>query len=214
MKKGQEQIGGVFSVLITVVIAGIALQYILPGQALKITPEVEAVEFENKAILLANSLLANSDLIYSDTDTNTYYRGIFDGTKFDDIFYKFNPESNIEYYRCGNDDDIKNCIPSTYPETFALIVVVDLENENAWFTGTSRLSGSEQRVLNIVSCFQARGTVTHSEMFQPNSNIAEVLGLDNCNLQRYSGINLGFPVAIRYSDSEIHNGMLKVLVVE
>ncbi len=212
--KGQEWIGGLFSLLLAGVIAGIALPAILPGQALKVTPEMEANEFENKAILLANFLLANHDIVYFDGDT--FSRGVFNVVQLDDQLNLFFKKGSLtELYRCIAIDD--KCKLATYPGSYALIIISDT-NGSGWFTGTNRLSGSEEVTLNIVTCFQNQhemGIDGAGKIFEPNSDLVSILELEQCNLKRHSNIlNKGLPVSIRYSDEEIHQGILKVLVVE
>ncbi len=109
--KGQEWIGGLFSLLLAGIIAGVALPAILPGQALKITPEAEANEFENKAITLANSLLSNPNLVYF--NDVTYQRGVFDQSKLDAI--EKDP-SSIE----------------VLPDTYTRVYVEDRELGKVW----------------------------------------------------------------------------------
>ncbi|MBI2005160.1 MAG: hypothetical protein HYS80_00145, partial [Candidatus Aenigmarchaeota archaeon] len=191
MKKGQQSAEILFSVTIAVLLAGILLPAIPLGQATKIAPEVQAKEFENKAIILANSFLDNPDLIYSDSYGS--YHGMFDTTNFENIFYESDSDSAL--YTCK--PNLSNCKLPTYPETFALVIVVDIENDNGWFTGTHRLTGSESQVTNIISCFQNRVTINYPDLFKAGSYTAEVLELDNCNLHRYSHLNLVFPVSLR-----------------
>lgn len=109
--KGQEWIGGLFSLLLAGIIAGIALPSILPGQELKITPQVEAKEFENKAIVIANSLIGNQELLYLD-GTGSYQTGVFDKKKLDDA-------------KSGK-------IKLLYPEACVDIEIKDKEKSEKW----------------------------------------------------------------------------------
>ena len=211
MNKGQiSYIEPIFTLLLAGVLAG-AIAVILPGQVTNIRPEIEANEFENGAIILANSLLGDNSLIYS--DGITYYRGVFDETKLDDLFFK--KGSSTKLYNCKPPES--SCAINTYPNTYALIMISDIENNNGWFTGTNRL-GSDQNSANIEKCFASKtemGNDKQGKIFEPNSDLVAILELDKCSLMKYSNImNLGFPVSIHYPSGEIHMGLLKVLVVE
>ncbi|MBI1978663.1 MAG: hypothetical protein HYS62_01215 [Candidatus Aenigmarchaeota archaeon] len=207
--KGQAWIQNWFALLLTGVIAVGVLPFILPGQVTKVSPEIEAKEFENKAILLANSLLANEDLVYSD-GTN-WHRATFDANKINDVFYEDSFGTSL--YTCK--PNLSNCKLPTYSQTFAFIVIVDIETGEGWFTGTHKLSGSEPEVLNVISCFQNKWSTNYPQLYEENSDIDKVLELDNCALQRYSSIlSTGFPVSIKYPSGDVHMGAIKIVVVE
>lgn len=203
--KGQSWIQDWFVILIEGALV-VTIPLLLPAQTTKISPEVEAKEFENKAILLTNSMLADADLIYSNN------RGMFDVNSLNDNFYE--DSFGTALYTCK--PNLLNCKLPTFPETFALIIIVDSDTGKGWFTGTHRLTGSEPRVTNIVSCFQDRWSTNYPQLFQANSDIGKVLELEKCSLQRHSNIlnEQGFPASIRYPTGTIHMGWIKVMVVE
>lgn len=211
MSKGQiSYIVPIFTLLLAGVLAG-TMAIILPGQVTRITPQVEANEFENRAILLANSLLGNDTLIYSDGIVS--YRGVFDVNKLNDLLFK--KGSFTELYRCKPSES--NCAINTYPGSYALIIITDVENNDGWFTGTNKLAGSGEIGQKILNCFMKTemGTDGSGKLFDTDSDLIDVLELDKCNLRRHSNImNFGFPISIRYSDGATHMGLLKVLVVE
>lgn len=211
MNKGQiSYIEPIFTLLLAGVLAG-AMAVILPGQVTKIRPEIEANEFENGAIILANSLLGDNSLIYF--DGITYHRGVFDADKLNSLFFK--KGSFTELYRCK--PSVDNCAINTYPGSYALIIITDIEDNGGWFTGANKLAGSGDVGSNIAKCFMSKtemGADGQGKLFE-DSDLTTLLELDKCSLRRHSRImNLGFPVAIHYSDSEIHTGLLKILVVE
>lgn len=212
MVKGQVSfVEPVFVLLLTGVLAG-TVAVLLPTQIIQVTPDIETKELENRALLLANSILGNRDLIYS--DGNAYYRGIFDVNKLNtELFTKGSFKS---LYLCIEDKG--ECKISTYPDSYALIIVSDIENNKGWFTGLHKLKSSEDPTLNIVKCFQNKlemGEDGSGKMFEPDADLATVLELEKCNLEEYSIIlNQGFPVPIRYSDTENHIGLMKVVLVE
>ncbi len=209
--KGQiSYIEPIFALLITGILA-VVMAVMLPGQVTNVMPAIETSEFENRALILANSLLENQDLTYSDGVSR--YRGIFDAEKLNNILFK--KGSFTELYRCQPSEI--NCQIPTYPLSYALIMITDMENSSGWFTGTNRLAGSGERGTNIQKCFSKTemGTDGLGKMFNSDANLVTLLELDSCNLVRYSNImNSGFPISIRYSDTEVHMGLMKVMVVE
>ncbi len=161
MMKGQEWIGGLFSLLLAGVVAGIALPMILPGQAVKVTAEVDSNEFENKALIIANSVMSDERLIYFDVYSNSFQRGVFDKDKLD--------------FMSGRNLDIG------YPDAYVSITITDISGTPEWsFDAGSVLENTRStQILNSV---------------RP--------------------IGRGFPVAIRYSESQTDMGVLTVTVTE
>lgn len=146
MKKGQEWIGGLFSLLLAGIIAGVALPAILPSQALKVTPEVEANEFENKAIIFANSLLSDSKLVYSDEIAN--YRGIFAVEKLDSLH------------------DKKTKLSLFYPETDIRVVVKDLDEGKSW---AFHVEDSEsEKIKDFLACIGEEDILEPLQSCVPN----------------------------------------------
>lgn len=211
--KGQEWIGGLFSLLLAGIIAGVALPAILPGQALKVTPEVEANEFENKAILLANSLLTSQSLIHSDN------RGVFDEENLNKNMMEKSSNFNTLKDECYS--ELRSpplstylCISRTYPDSFALVLVKDTENGKGWF---SLIQPNKVDLENkLLACFESIDKTKTQDLFDETKDITKILNIEKCGFKRYSTIlnELGFVVPIRYSDNGVHIGWMKVLVVE
>lgn len=206
--KGQiSYIGPIFTLLLAGILAG-ALAVIPKSQITQVTPVIEAEEFENRALILANSLLANKDLIYS--DGVTYYRGVFNDNGLDKGLFK---GSSTKLYPCNKSSEGK-CKIISYPDSYALIVIKDLKDGTIWFTGTNKLPDSSEAGKYIGNCFMSKDAKNLGKLFD-NSDFAAFLELDKCSLKRYSvAMNSGFPVSIRYSGTKTNMGLVKVLVVE
>lgn len=205
--KGQvSYIVPIFTLLIAGILAG-TLAVIPKSQITQVTPVIEAEEFENRALILANSLLANKYLIYS--DGVTYYRGIFNVNELDKGLFK---DSSTKLYPCKSSEG--KCKIIIYPDSYALIVIKDLKDGTIWFTGTNKLPDSSEAGKYIEKCFMSKDAKNLGKLFD-GSDFGTILELDKCNLKRYTVVmNLGFPVPIRYSDTKTNIGLLKVLVVE
>ncbi len=135
MKKGQESVVGLFSLLMTGVLAGIVLPTMIPANAIKVTPHIDAIELENKAIILANSLMRNENLLYSNDGLHEI--GIFDKTKLDSI------SSGV------NSDTSK--VGVHYPDTIALVTIEDKSIIAPTYSFYLK-NDSSQRVKDFVSC--------------------------------------------------------------
>lgn len=202
------------SLLITVGLLAV-ITLIPKGQLTKLSPELEAKEFENKAILLANSLLGESSLIYSNNPA------MFDEQQLN--------TKMIE--KSSSFSSILDCPPSsicikTYPESFSLILIKDVEGipQKGWFT-LARPSRSSQIDAKINACFATFDKNKVEQLFVDRADIPSILNLENCEFQRYTSIltnfkadnriiSNSFPVSIRDSDGNVHVGWIKVLVVE
>lgn len=206
--KGQiSYIGPLFTLLLAGILAG-ALAVIPKSQITQVTPVIEAEESENRALILANSLLANKDFIYS--DGITYYRSVFSVNQLDKGLFK---DSSTKLYPCDNSIEGK-CKIIIYPDSYALLVIKDLKDGTIWFTGTNKLPDSSKAGKYIEDCFMSKDAKNLGKLFD-GSDFGTLLGLDKCNLKRYSAVmNSGFPVAVRYSGTKTNMGLLKVLVVE
>ncbi len=206
--KGQiSYIGPLFTLLLAGILAG-ALAVIPKSQITEVAPVIEADEFENRALILANSLLANKDLIYS--DGAAYYRGVFNVNELDKGLFK---DSSAKLYPCNKSSEGK-CKIIAYPDSYALIVIKDLKDGTIWFTGTNKLPDSSEGGKYVGNCFMPKNAKNLGKLFD-NSDFTTLLELDKCNLKRYSVVmNSGFPISIRYSGTKTNIGLLKVLVVE
>lgn len=210
---------GVISIIeewITVIITGVlivgVLPLILPEQVAQISPVIEAKEFENKAITLANVLLGNENIIHSDN------RAMFDEQKL-----------NTKMIDKSSFSSILDCPPSeicikTYPESFSLLLIKDVENnpQRGWFT-LARPSRMSQIDAKINSCFANFDKNKVEQLFDENADIPKILNLKHCGFKRYTtilttilqpGDKPGFPVSIRYNNGDVHIGWTKVMVVE
>jgi hypothetical protein len=106
----------------------------------------------------------------------------------------------------------------SYPDSYSFVIILDLENSNnAWVTS---LSGPNDKFdLNkFTDCLKTNvvdGDIAKLfDLNNLNTNLHEIFKIEKCG-SSYSGVlDYGFPVSIRYSDTETHAGLLKVLVIE
>lgn len=133
--KGQEWVGGIFTLLLAGIVAGVAMPAILPGQALKVAPAADASEFENKAVLIADSLLGNRNLIHFGITSNSYSRGVFDKDKLDAA--ESDPSGIVAFY----------------PDTLVTISIQDMETGKWWIFQTKD-AGSEN-VKQYLKCLES-----------------------------------------------------------
>lgn len=210
--KGQvSYIEPLFTLLLAGLLAG-AVAVILPGQIGKITPDIDSKEFENRAIILTNSLIANPNLIYSndramfdeeDLNTNMMEKS----SNFADITQVCYSESRrhpLPTYLC---------IAPSYPDSFVLVLIKDVENNTGWFSFIQ--SDNVELEDKLKTCFQPVDKNKVQELFDEDKDILQTLDMANCGFKANSNVvNNGFPVSIRYADNEVHMGWIKVLVVE
>lgn len=199
----------IFTLLLAGILAGV-VAVILPGQVTQVTPDIDAKEFENRALLLTNSLLANPNLIYSnnramldESDLNT---GLMDkSSNFDDITQVCDRKIRQQLPNL--------CVSSIYPDSFALVLVKDAEDSRGWF---SFIQPDNIELENkLLSCFKSVNKNKVQELFDESKDILQTLGIKNCGFKRNSNVlNNGFPVSIRYPNGNVHIGWIKVLVVE
>ena len=211
------QITGMQELITLLVTVGlVSVVAVIPkGQLTKLSPELDAKEFENKALLLANSLLGDSNLIYSNN------RAMFDEQKLN--------TKMIE--KSSSFSGILQCPPSsicikTYPESFSLLLIKDVESipQKGWFT-LARPPRTSEIDAKINSCFSTFDKNKIEQLFDERGDIPNILGLEKCVFQRYTSIltnfkvdsriiSNSFPVSIRDSNGDVHAGWIKVMVVE
>lgn len=192
-----------FGLILTGIIAVGVLPLILPSQVTKISPEVEAKEFENRAILLANSVLSHPDLLYQNN------KGLFDESTLNDNMVS----------SASNVNSIIICKSlcqkiESYPSSLSLVVIKDIESGNGWIQVL--YPNNLEDVKDKLDCFSSGDAKNQIQnLLKENSDIAEYLNLKNCDISKVSHIfnTKGFPVAIRYGN-EVHVGWLKTVVIE
>ena len=153
--KGQEWIGGLFSLLLAGVIAGVALPAILPGQAAKIAPQVDAKEFEIKAISMANSLMGNEKLIAFDQSTNSYKLGMFDVDKLSKVPSEVDADTSF--------------IGISYPKILSFVAFYDENGAARW---SFYLKSNDENTNAIINCWK-RGL--DSPMEECTTRVSEIL---------------------------------------
>lgn len=182
--------------------------YILSNQVIKVSPEVEAKEFENKAILLANSLMSNQNLIYSDN------RAMFDKKNLDTKMIEKSAAKNMA--TCTSSSLLLCNSLNSYPESFSVVLVKDGESSppQGWFSILWPKSSALHK--KMTSCLSGVDNNEIGQLFVDGADIPKILNLKGCGFNRYSTIlnEMGFNIAIRYSNGDVHMGWIKVMVVE
>jgi len=210
------QITGMQEVITLLVTVGLlsVIALIPKGQLTELSPELEAKEFENKALLLANSLLGDSNLIYSNN------RAMFDEQQLNTkIIEKSSAFENMALCTplCGSFN--------SYPESFGVVLIKDIERNLGWF---SVLWHPKSASFNqkVSSCLSKVDKSEAQQLFDEQADIPSVLDLKNCDFQRYTSIltanfkvgdkiiSNSFSVSIKDSSDNVHAGWIKVLVVE
>ena len=205
--KGQiSYIEPIFTLLLAGILAGV-VAVMLPGQKLEVTPDIDNKEFENRAIFLANSLLAEPNLIYSNGDV--YYRGIFDKQKLDTSIFPKETLSRL--------DNLVSCSSlcgtrRSYPDSFGVIVINVTDNNDGWLTFLYPSNNNIELLNKMISCISGFNKDNIPKLFTGISS--EVFELRECGFKSTIVFSDGIPVAIRYSDTETHMGLLKIVVVE
>ncbi|MBI2084097.1 MAG: hypothetical protein HYT70_00580 [Candidatus Aenigmarchaeota archaeon] len=206
-----------FALLFTGLIA-VTLAIVLPSDVVKVTPVIEEKEFENKAIILGNSLMSNPALAYADGDVT--YRGKFDSAKLDSNLFKLAELKVDNLAVCKVDVATGGGIckyASSPPESFAFIAVSDIKNGNGWFSvlypPLDYLTPDQQIQLlgNITSCLMNFNQNDIPKIFDKG---LQTLAFEECGYEAATILDGAFPVNIRYSDDETNMGMLRVVVVE
>ncbi len=206
--KGQTWITQYLSLLVTGVLV-VGLVPFTRGQATKIIPEVQESEFENKALIFANSLLANLNLMQSDD------RAVFAEDKLDSNMMKssatFASISDSCYSQATRPAIATSlCNSEIYPGSFSLVLIKDAENQKGWFVVLS----SPNILEKVKECLKRADNERLQMLFNDDAKFPETLGLDECGFERISFVSsLGLPVSIKYKEAT-HAGWLKVLVVE
>ncbi|MEM7825203.1 MAG: hypothetical protein QXO27_04495 [Candidatus Aenigmatarchaeota archaeon] len=214
MNKAQvSSIVQIFELMLGGILA-VALGYTLVGGHASITQISYENELERHSITLANAFSSNPSTVY--WDGNKFYRDIFDSKKLNNLMVTKNSFTSDWKNNLQPNPTLSSIL--SYPDSYSLIIILDLENSNnAWVTS---LSGPNDKFdLNkFIDCLKTN--VVDSDIAKLfdlnnlNTNLHEIFKIEKCG-SFYSGVlDYGFPVSIRYSDNEIHAGLLKVLVVE
>ncbi len=190
----------------------------LPGKYTEIKATSQENEVERHAMSLANGFFSLPTLTYSDGETSA--RAVLDQEKLDCMMMKKTS------FIVGWKDYLKRNIQPTcvvskslseelsYPESFSLITVLDIDSNEGWVGYTIDSAGFG----DFINCFiEENEKADVSKLFEIESRPWEIFDISSCTQSFYSTVAIswrGFPVSIRYSDGSIHTGLMKVWLVE
>jgi len=197
--------------LILIGLFGITLASLLLGGYANVNQIVMGNDNERHALTLANIFSSHPDIVYFDGYQS--HRAVIDKVKLDEQMTKkkdFIADWKEKLY--PNLELSKNF---SYPDSYTVIITSDLEADYAWIT---TLNGTAKgfNLDDFLSCLRQNINPNDiPKLFELDSNLHEILKIEKCKSLFYSKIlDYGFPVAVRYSDNDIHAGLVKVLVVE
>jgi hypothetical protein len=219
MSKGQAMS---FSEILTyLIIIGIIVVFIMLvyGKYFDMHTIVKENEVERHAIVFANVLLSYDKLAYSDGDK--LHRGIFEKSKLDNVLFK---KSDLGFYDPASIFGPKEDIQISYPNSIAMISVVDLQTNDAWFaTVYGHFTSEGSSASKMTSCLinnvklSSWQDVVQAFFRYPVPGPWENIDLDKCGITFASSMGIsseGFPVAIRVSGDEVHVGRIIVSLME
>ena len=216
MNKAQVfSISSMLEILISGVFA-VALGWLLIGGHSNITQMSIENENERHSIALANLFNSNPDLTYF--DGSQYQRNMLDKNNLDGLMT--NKQDFINNWEDKIYINSKLSENLSYSDSFALIIVLDLETESGgkydgWVT---TLSGKNKKfsLEDFLNCLKEKIDADDiPNIFTLNPNLHEIFKTEDCKTPMYSKIlDYGFPLAIRYQHDDIHAGLIKVLVIE
>lgn len=209
-RKGIEYTIEQMMVLALAGILAVSFTFILPGQVTRLKPAIEQKDQENNALILANVIQANQNLIVASGSIN--YKGIFDSSKLNvNMIEKSSTYDNIT--SC-HDAPTALCKGSSSANAFILVLISDTENGKGWFSISK--SGTD-KFIQQMSCLKEfnKGNPVMNQLFIQDSNLGSLLKLKDCGFTFYSNIlNHGMPVTIQYPDGSRHLGIMKLMIVQ
>lgn len=166
-------------------------------------------ENERHALALANAFSSNANVTYF--DGNQFHRDTLDKGKIDKLMTS--KDDFINDWEAKIYPNVELSKNFSYPDSYSVIIVLDLESGNAWITSLSGIS--RFNIDDFIDCLKEniKGSDI-PKLFELNSNLHEILKIEECSNSMYSLIDYGFPVAIEYDYNDIHSGLVRVLVVE
>lgn len=220
-KKGISQVFVMaFFAMIGLAISIIIFFYFF-GNIFIIIPILKENDVQRHSIVLANLFLSSDKLIY--TDSFRSYRGVFDKAKLDQEMVT---QSNaLQFLNIFQQSDILQEI--SYPNSVVVLTVTDLSNNNAWYVaGTGNIQGSGTAAQSYWQCMTSHIRIDAASFFRllrpTGPPIIKAFwtdyDLDACQqvLNSKQGVVAfeTFPVSIRYSDNDIHLGVLSLSLAE
>lgn len=192
-------------------ILGATLGWLLVGGHASITQISTENMNERHALALANIFNSHPNITYF--DGYQFHRDMLDKEKLDNLMVK--KQDFIDNWQEKIYPNIELSKNFSSPDSYNVIIVLDLETDDAWIMS---LNGTTEKfnLDDFLDCLKKEIKAKDMpKLFELDSNLHEILKIEKCEVSLYSKIlDYGFPVTIRYSDYDIHTGLVKVMVVE
>ena len=216
MNKAQVfSISSMLEILISGVFAALVGWLLLGGHASITQMSIEYAN-ERHSLTLANIFDSRPDIAYF--DGYQYHRDVLNKTNLDNLMTT--RQDFVNNWKTKIYPDSKLSENFSYPDSFAVIIVLDLEKGSGgkydgWITTLSETNKTFS-LDDFLNCLKEKiNTNDIPNLFTLNSNLHEIFKLEDCKVPMYSKIlDYGFPVAIEYQYDDVHAGLIKVLVIE
>jgi hypothetical protein len=227
-----KKMKGVSTVFVNAIVAllalavGVVIFFFFFGHIFIIIPILKESEIERHSIILANLYISSDKLTYSDGSRS--YRGIFDKSKLDkEMVTQSNALSFLNIFQ--QSDLLQNI---SYPNSVVILTVTDLDNNNRWYvSGRGDFLGTEgTSAQSYFECMISHIRIDAASFFRGLRGSSAVLPFNPINAfwtdydmqacQQVFNSKQGvvafktFPVSIRYSDNDVHLGVLSLSLAE
>ena len=221
-RKGASQV----FVMAVVAMLGLAISIIIFffffGHIFIVIPILKENEVERHSIILANLFLSTDKLTYFDGYRS--YRGVLDKSKLDKEMV--NQGSALSFLDVFHQSDLFKEI--SYPNSVATVTVRDVDNNNQWYiSGTGNIQSDGTAAQSFFECMISHIRIDPASIFRalrPTVVPAPIAAFwTDYDLQACSDVLLSkggvvtdktFPVSIRYSNNDIHLGILSLSLAE
>ena len=203
------------------------------GHIFIVIPILKENEVERHSVILANLFISSDKLTYSDGYRT--YRGEFDKSKLDKELV--NQGNALAFLNVFHQSDLLNDI--SYPNSAVVLTVTDLENNNQWYlSGNGKIESGGTAAQDFFQCMVSHIRIDPASIFRAMRTVSST-GLsgtpydflttpikafwtdyDIQSCQEVFLTNGGvvtektFPISIRYSDNDIHMGILSLSLAE
>lgn len=233
LRKGVSQVFVMAIVAMLGLAISIVIFFFFFGNIFIITPILQENEVQRHSIILANIYLSSEKLTYFDGYRS--YRGVFDKSKLDNEMV--NQGNALSFSDVFQKSDLLQ--EDSYPNSVVTITVTDVENNNEWYlSGTGNIQASGTAAQSFFQCMVSHIKIDSASIFRalrptpgpylpgtpydflltPVKAFYTDYDLQACEqvLQSKGGIvsDATFPVSIRYSDNDIHMGILSLSLSE
>jgi hypothetical protein len=199
----------------------IVILFLFFGHMFLVIPIIKENEIERHSIILANAFMSSDKLAYYDNLRT--YRAVLDKEKLDNEMV--NKNNILSYLKIF--DESKLIKEISYPNSAVFLIVSDNEQDSTWFLiGGGPIKGEGTGISTYSQCMLSHVRIDPAMIFRayrkgffnPIDAVWTDYDMQACN--EVLNANQGFvafktfPVAIRYSDNDIHTGVLSLSLAE